>query len=63
LSKTNANVVLPILQLITANSIDLESWTEVEELQSGLTFKYAVIVSIVGRVTCIDVWFELTYTK
>ena len=42
LSKTNANVALPIL---TANSIDLESWTEMDDLQSGLTFKYAVVVS------------------
>ena len=54
MSKTNANVVLPTLQLITANSIDLESWTEIS-LQSGLTFKYAVVVSR----ACIDVWFEL----
>ena len=29
---------------ITANSIDLESWKEME-LQSGLSFKYAVVVS------------------
>ena len=34
-----------LLQLITANSIDLESWTEMDDLQSGLTFKYAVVVS------------------